>query len=93
LNESILNEVIECTETGKAFRITAQELLLLKQMQLPLPRVAPLKRINDKIDTWMKEMRLIQRTSSKSGEKFMTHYTEKEAPYILSPEEYKSEFL
>lgn len=93
VSDTLLQEVIGCEKTGKAFRITAQELQFLRQMNLPLPRIAPLERINEKINLWIKEKNLIERQSSISGEKFMTHYTEEEAPYILSPEEYKSEFL
>jgi hypothetical protein len=93
VDDTILNEVIACEKTGKAYKIHPMELQFLRQMELPLPRVAPMERINEKINIWTKEMRLIERTSTLSGETFQTHYTEAEAPVIYSPEEYKREFL
>jgi len=93
VDDSILKETIACEKTGKAFRIQPIELQFLQRMSLPLPRIAPMERIDERINGWTKERVLIERESSLSGEKFMTPYTKEDAPYILSPEEYKREFL
>ena len=39
VSESICDEVLACEDTGKNFRITKQELVFYKQMNLPIPRV------------------------------------------------------
>ncbi|MCX6753738.1 MAG: hypothetical protein NTV03_01635 [Candidatus Nomurabacteria bacterium] len=41
INESILNEVIECEVSGKAFKITPFELQFYKRMKIPIPRLHP----------------------------------------------------
>jgi hypothetical protein len=91
--DNIISEVIACEKTGKAFQIQPAELQFLRRMNLPLPRKAPIERVLEKTYRWAKEMKLIQRQSSISDEKFMTPYTAEEAPFILSPDEYKREFL
>jgi len=93
VDDSILNEIIECQETGDKYRITPAELQFLRYMNLPLPHTAPLTRIEKKINMWVHQMQLIERVSNLSGETFKTPYTVEEAPYIMSPEEYKREFL
>lgn len=91
--DEILNEVIACLKTGKAYKIHPMELEFLRRMHLPLPRLAPIERINEKINIWTKEMKLTERVSSLSGEAFLTHHTEQEAPIIYTPGEYQQEFL
>ena len=93
IDESILKQVVSCSLTQKAYQIQPAELQFLKQMNLPLPRVAPIERILEKAKRWTREIQLVERESSISGEKFMTPYSEEDAPHILSPEEYKREFL
>ncbi len=93
VDDSILEQVISCIKTGKAYQIQMPELQFLRQMNLPLPRVAPIERILEKTRLWAKEIDLIERESSLSGDIFMTPYAKEDAPYILSPEEYKQEFL
>lgn len=41
VNDSVLNEVIECEITKKPFKITEQELSFYRRMDLPLPSVHP----------------------------------------------------
>ena len=39
--DSIIDEVLACEETGKNFRITNQELLLYRQLRIPVPKLHP----------------------------------------------------
>jgi len=41
VDNSILNEVIECEVTGKPFKITEQELLFYRRLDLPIPSIHP----------------------------------------------------
>lgn len=41
IDDSILNEIFECTESGKKFRIVRSELEFLRRMKLPLPQLHP----------------------------------------------------
>ncbi len=41
IDDSILNEVIECEATGKPFKIIEQELLFYRRFNLPLPSLHP----------------------------------------------------
>ncbi len=93
VTDAILNEVIACGETGKAYKIQPMELEFLRSMNLPLPRLAPLPRIRKRINEWAKQRKLIERKSSKSGEILETHYTEADAPDVLTMDEYKQEYL
>ena len=40
VTDGILKEIIECNETGQAYRIMPEELQFLRQEQLPLPRTS-----------------------------------------------------
>jgi len=44
VDEDILNQTLECSETQKAFKITPQELKFYKKQNIPLPRICPEQR-------------------------------------------------
>ena len=49
VDESILNQVIECKISKRAFRITLSEYKFYKQMNIPLPRLHPDERNKDRL--------------------------------------------
>ena len=49
IDDSILNEVIECEITQKPFRITAQELSFYRRFGLPVPSIHPEERHNRRL--------------------------------------------
>jgi len=49
VDDSILNEIIECEITGKPFKIIEQELNFYKRFDLPLPSVHPDERHNRRL--------------------------------------------
>jgi hypothetical protein len=91
--DSIVNEVIGCTECGKGFRIINMELEFLRRMGLPLPRLCPFCRIKERHLIWMKEMKQVTRTCDKCDTEFNTHYTEEEYPKILCKQCYQREVV
>lgn len=57
--DEVLREVIECSKCKKGFKITATELSFLRDKKLPLPRMCPFCRINEKLDIWVNEFHLV----------------------------------
>lgn len=49
INDSILNEVIECEKSGKAFRITPFELQFYRRMNIPIPHLHPDERYKERL--------------------------------------------
>ncbi len=49
VGDDILDQTLKCEQTGKKYKIIKQELELYRRMQLPIPRVAPLERIKDRL--------------------------------------------
>lgn len=49
IDDSILNEVIECAQSGKAFKITPFELQLYKRMNIPIPHLHPDERYKNRL--------------------------------------------
>ena len=49
VDESILNQVIECEVSKRAFRITQSEYQFYKQMNIPLPRLHPDERNKNRL--------------------------------------------
>ena len=49
IDDSILNEVIECEITEKPFKITEQELNFYRRLDLPLPSIHPDERHNRRL--------------------------------------------
>ena len=45
ITDSILDQTLTCTQSGKQYRITRQELDFYRRLQLPIPTIAPLQRI------------------------------------------------
>jgi hypothetical protein len=49
VTDEILHQVLSCAKTGKKYRIIAQELATYRDLNMPIPRIAPLERIKDKL--------------------------------------------
>ena len=49
IDDSILNEVIECSSSGKAFKITPFELQFYKRMNIPIPHLHPDERYKERL--------------------------------------------
>ncbi len=80
--ENILSEVIGCSSCKRGYRIIEMELNFLKKMNLPLPRQCPFCRINKKINQWVKNMRVLDRTCDKCNASFQTAFDKDDAPIL-----------
>jgi len=49
--DNILEKVLKCEKTGKAYKITQQELTYYRKLNIPIPRIAPLERIKLKVQS------------------------------------------
>ena len=49
INDSILDEVIECAKSGKAFKITPFELQFYRRMNIPIPHCHPDERYKERL--------------------------------------------
>lgn len=95
VNDSILNEIIECEEKDHpesvgAFRVTENELNFYRRMDLPLPRasfsIRHLRRMNKR-----PPLRLIKRQCSKCNVEVETVYDENYAPILYCEKCYQQE--
>lgn len=93
VDKSIFNEIIQCSSCVRGFKIIPQELQFLQRCNLPLPRQCSFCRIWEKVDTWIENMTLHERSCYKCAVLFKTHYDQERAPKILCNKCYKEEYL
>ena len=95
VNDSILNEVIECAEKNNpnsvgAYRITQNELSFYRKMDIPLPRVCfdirHMRRLAKRAP-----LKIIKRNCDKCNIEVETVYTESYAPIIYCEQCYQQE--
>jgi hypothetical protein len=91
VEDSILEEIIECQNCGRGYKIIEMELRFLRKMKLPLPHDCPFCRINEKLNLWVDNMRLKDRICDKCGIEFKTHWSKDRAPVIYCKECYQQE--
>ena len=95
VDDSILNEVIECADKDKpysvgAYRITQNELFFYRRMDLPLPRVCFDVRHTRRLQK-RPPLHTIKRTCSKCEIEVETVYDENYAPVIYCEKCYQQE--
>ena len=92
VNDSILNEVIECESSGKAFKITPFELQFYKRMNIPIPRLHPDERYKKRL-ALRNPMKLWHRKCMKEGceNEFETTYSPDRPEIVYCDSCYKKE--
>ncbi|OGI96029.1 hypothetical protein A3I25_02250 [Candidatus Nomurabacteria bacterium RIFCSPLOWO2_02_FULL_42_17] len=95
VNDSVLNEVIECADKDKpysvgAYRIILDELNFYRRMDLPLPRVCFDVRHKRRLDK-RPLLKIIKRNCSQCNIEVETIYTESYAPIIYCEKCYQQE--
>jgi hypothetical protein len=91
VSDSILQEILTCQETGRNFRIVAQELQLYRAMNIPLPRKSfharHIERIKKRgpFEFWKR--------ISEDGVEVVTNYAPDRPERIFSEEGYRREVL
>ena len=81
VKDDILEKVLKCEITGKAYRITKQELIYYRKLNIPIPRIAPLVRIKLRIQS-LPPFKFFDRNCMKCGIEIETSYSP-ERPEIV----------
>ena len=61
VKDNILDQVLKCEKTGKAYKITKQELDFYRKLNIPISRIAPMERIKKRIEELL-PFKLFKRT-------------------------------
>ena len=91
VDDDILQQVIGCERSGKAYRIVGAELNFYRQHKLPLPRLHPTERMKDRFK-YRSTFQLYQRTTE-DGQEVLTAYSPDRPERILSEEGYQNEVV
>jgi len=92
VGDDILDEVIECELSGKAFKITPFELQFYRRMNIPIPHLHPDERYKERFKL-RNPMRLWHRKCMKEGcnNEFETSYAPERPEIVYCDECYKRE--
>jgi len=92
IDDSILDEVIECELSGKAFKITPFELQLYRRMHIPIPHLHPDERYKERLSL-RNPMILYHRSCMKEGctNEFETSYAPDRPEIIYCERCYQNE--
>lgn len=81
VGDDILDKTLKCEKTGKAFRITKQELNFYRKINLPIPRINPFIRIKERVQ-FLPPFKFFERNCDKCGLEIQSSYS-KERPEIV----------
>ena len=90
VDDSILNEIIACEKTGRAYRIVRDELDMLRRFNVPLPRKHPDVRLEERYE-FVHKPKFYNRTTE-DGKEVLTTYSPDDPRPLLSEEEYNRRF-
>ncbi len=90
-DQTVLGEIFACTETGKNYRFTEQEINLYKKLHYPLPRLHPDIRLEMRLQKRGKNM--LSKRLTQDGKEVLSPIPQSDPRPILSDEEYKKRFL
>jgi hypothetical protein len=91
-DDSILNEIIECRECNRAYKIVEGELNLLRKMGLPIPHECPKCRENNRF-SMMDPIKLYKRNCMKCGKEINTPYSKDRPEVVYCDKCYQQEFI
>ncbi len=89
--DDVLEKVLKCEISGKAFRIIPMELQFYKKFDLPLPRVSPFERHAKRLSFIKDHLKLYNRQCFGCKKPTETVYTELEFPMIYCEQCYLKE--
>lgn len=90
-NDSILDQVIECEECKRAYKIVQGELGLLRKMGLPVPHECPKCRENKRFAR-MTKPGMYHRNCAKCGVEIYTPYPPEDPRIVYCVKDYQAEF-
>ncbi|MBI5139783.1 hypothetical protein HZA26_04235 [Candidatus Nomurabacteria bacterium] len=91
-DESILNEIIECGNCSRSFKIVKGELDLLQKMGLPVPHECPKCRENARFER-LNKPGMYHRKCAKCGDSIYTPYSPEDHRIVYCVKDYQAEFL
>ena len=90
--DSVLDEVIECSECSRGYKVVKGELNLLRKMGLPVPHECPKCRENKRFAR-MTKPKMYHRNCAKCGEAIYTPYAPEDPRIVYCVKDYQAEFL
>ncbi len=91
-DDSILNEIIECGNCRRSYKIVQGELNLLRKMGLPVPHECPKCRENARFAR-MTKPKMYHRSCAKCGDAIYTPYPPDDPRIVYCVKDYQAEFL
>ncbi|MBI2023795.1 hypothetical protein HYT00_00115 [Candidatus Giovannonibacteria bacterium] len=92
VKDDIINEIFECVDCGKAWRVIKPEIDLLRRFDLPLPRKCPNCRYKERLSR-INPPKLWDRTCAKCGKAIKTSYAPERPEIIYCSGCYQEEFI
>ena len=90
VKDDILNKILKCEVTGKAYKIIPMELEFYRRIGLPIPRRSPLQRHRDRL-AQLPPRKLYKRKCAKCGKEILTTYAPDRPEIVYCEECYKRE--
>jgi len=91
-NENILNEIIECINCGRGYKVTKGEFDLLHKINLPLPHECPKCRENRRFSR-LNPPKLYNRNCTKCDKEIVTAFSPDRPEIVYCEKCYQAEFL
>lgn len=85
--DDILKETLVCEVTGRSYKIVPQELKFYRQMNLPVPRIAPKERLSGRFQ-FKAQRKFFDRNCSKCGKNIKTVFSKEYAEKVYCEECY-----
>jgi hypothetical protein len=90
VGDDILDKILKCEETGKAYKIIPMELSFCKQAEVPIPRKSPLFRHKERVLNLL-PFKLFQRECMKCRKKIKTSYSPERPEIVYCEKCYQQE--
>lgn len=90
--DAVLEEIMECANCKRGYKIMQEELSLLRKIGLPLPHECPKCRENERFSR-MNKPGLYHRNCAKCGGQIYTPYSPKDPRIVYCVKDYQAEFL
>jgi len=82
VKDDILDKILKCETSGKAYRLIPMELSFYRRLGLPIPREAPFDRHKRRLAFIVNHLKLQERTCGKCGNRIQSVYGEEEFPIV-----------
>ncbi len=93
VGDDVLQAVLQCAHSGKAYRITASELQFYRTLGLPVPDVAPLQRIKERVGELLPFKLYHRSCMNNCGNEFDTPYAPNRSEIIYCESCYQKTIL